>query len=138
MRMIQTKQPNSLETISFRVLIAISFLCLIFGSGIAFFEYHTAQDNWKFHDQYKKENDRRATPEFNSCIMHANSDIEVNGCYKIYAPDIEELQRLTNAALTANHWVSIGLVILLIPIPLFLIYFILRWIITGRWRQAKE
>jgi len=70
--------------------------------------------------------------------MHANSDIEVNGCYKIYAPDIEELQRLTNAALTANHWVSIGLVILLIPIPLFLIYFILRWIITGRWRQAKE
>lgn len=52
--MNQTAKPNSFEKGSFRALIVISFLCVIFGGGTACFQYYNAKDYYSFHDEYKK------------------------------------------------------------------------------------
>ena len=141
--MIQTKRSNSFETMSFRALIAISFLCVIFGSGTAFFQHYELKFLQGNIHQFMTENDKRSTPEFDHCLNQAfeNEDDNrsmIQRCYELYTPDKVELNKLFEERDNASRWVSIGLVTLITPIPLFTIYFILRWIITGRWKQAKD
>ena len=138
--MNQTKRSNSFERIAFRALIIILLFCVICGGSLAYSQYQKYQSFWQFYDQYGKEIDKVNTAEFNNCIDATNSadyGSQFRRCYDSHIPDFE-FKRVSELANNADRLYWIGITLLLIPLPLFTIYFLLRWIITGRWRQAKE
>ena len=133
---------NSFEKITFRAIAVLSIFSLVFGGLISYLQYQEARFYSEQYQQYLKENDKTRTPEFDKCFREAlknDNGSQIQDCYNsFYTPDRNELDRLIMERDSANHWTSIGLGMLIIPLPLFLLYFILRWVFTGRWKRAIE
>lgn len=80
--------------------------------------------------------DQRNAPEFQDCIRAAirtDDGEQVSRCYALYAPNTDVLGTLNESAMEARSMTWLGLVLCVLPVPLFALFFVLRWILTGRW-----
>ena len=83
--------------------------------------------------------DKRNSPEFKDCVdaaIRTDDGEQTKRCYALYAPNSDVLGMLNKSAKEAQSMVSLGLVLCVLPVPLFALFFVLRWILTGRWKGA--
>lgn len=139
--MTTTVSSSARENIATRALIAISLLCLVVGSGMI---YIGSENSESFREQRSAEMlkaKRLDTPEFRDCLrtaIHTDDGAQVNLCYARHGPDHDFVQVLQDGVNAAERLVSRGLALVVLPVPLSIAFFILRWVLTGRWTRFSS
>ena len=116
-----------------------SLLCVISGGAMIYIGSSNAEfwrEEWRVEVIDK---DKRNSPEFKDCMnaaIHTEDGEQTKRCYALYAPNSDVLGMLNKSAKEAQSMVSLGLMLCVLPVPLFVLFFVLRWILTGRWKKT--
>lgn len=126
------------ENIATRTLIAISLLCLVVGSGMIYIGLASSESLREQRSAEMLKAKGLESPEFRDCLSAATrNDVsaQVSNCYVRHGPDLDFVQVLQDGRNAAERMVSRGLALVVLPVPLSIAFFILRWILTGRWTR---
>ena len=101
--------------------------------------YIGSNDAEFWRKEWRVEMDKQNSPEFNDCFKTAirtNDGNQVKLCYDLHGSNIGFLRMWQDKASNAQSMASFGIVLCVLPAPLFALFLVLRWILTGRWKGA--
>lgn len=127
-----------MERTIFRAIIVLSMLGVLIGGPMIYIGKQNTELWWKLHSDELKKSD---SPAFTECFKRATptkDGEEVKLCYDLFGPSVQLLSEWTDKAKRAQTMVGAGIVVsCILPPTLFALFFIIRWIVTGRWRRPK-
>lgn len=134
-----------MENIIFRAIIVLSVLSAAAGALIA-------RSGTVDGDVYQRmvvealEKDRAMAPERKKCVESIpfsppdRRAMEINNCYINHSAYAQlEFDEWVKKRDKAHEHVSVGIVLFAFVSPLlFALFFVIRWILTGRWTRARS
>lgn len=128
-----------MEQIALRAIVVLSVIAALVGGGMYFVG---AQSFKRASNALDYEYSRSESKEFIDCKADAlakNDSNSVDACYAIYGPDSHSIDFHTETVAKATKQMNFGTILAVgAPVLLFLTFYLLRWIIAGRWRGPKK
>lgn len=134
--MTPTNSRSSRESIALRAVIVLSLLCVAAGGAMIYIGSNNARF---WHEEWKKEMDKQQSPAFNECFKAAlrahDAGDQIKLCYDVHGANIGLLRMWQDKVNAAQSIESLGIVLSVLPVPMFALFFVLCWILTGRWKR---
>ena len=125
-----------MENIVFRAVVVLSVLGVLIGSSMSYFGSGNADFWWQ---QYHKEMEKHGSKELDNCLnaIRENDGNRVKFCYNTYGSNVQLLQLWSDNARKSYTVATVGFILsCVVPPLLFALFFVVRWILTGRWKKG--
>ncbi len=135
--MTATNTRSTRESIAFRAVIVLALLLATSGGAMIYIGSNNAEFARK---TWRVEMDKQNSSEFKDCFnaaIRAKNEDQVMLCYDRHGANIEILRMWQENANNARSMESLGIVLCALAVLLFALFFVLRWIFTGRWKGAE-
>jgi hypothetical protein len=122
-----------MEGIIRRALVVLTLGALVVGAFMGYFGYRGSmnyQDMWA--KQYAID-----SKKLDDCVAAAKTQPDRNACIDDMSEAYRAREPISALQQSADHEMLVGILVLLADVLVWPVFFLARWIFTGRWRRER-